>query len=551
MHFPTTRCFASTALAVSLLFCSAANADSPSVEQSIEALASTDELTQLQAIDRLAAAGPKAAAAVDPLIKLLKSPSAAVKAHAAHALGSIGSEAAPAVDALVQLAADADPQVRRQAIGAIPSLHPDRQKVVSLFVKLLGDSDPAVRLRVMHAIAETGKPALPGLIQALQNEKSAFWACLILRDMGPIAGDAAPALTKLISSAPIETRREAILSLAAMPDAAKASIPEISKALDEEHLRLAATFALGRIAQIPADVQAKIVANESAKDPVLRLVSQWALARANPQDQERQQKVLAQLAKSLVNKDAWVRSAASQALIALNAKPDQVIAELHKALPGADPAVLGDAIHVFASLGPAAIPHLQVALKNERLRKPVAAILGEMGAEAAPAVPDLVKLTSDQNPRVANEAIVALGKIGPAAKDATPRLIALLAESQGAAQHDAALALGQIGKPAADATPALQKVMSASQDETLKVLCAWSILQIDGKSKATADKVVPALTTALKAKQAVARRGAAELLGRLGADAQSAESALQAASQDEDPAVRDAVAEAREAIGKP
>ncbi|UUO04308.1 HEAT repeat domain-containing protein [Blastopirellula sp. J2-11] len=551
MNFNIPRFLASTAFAAALAFSGSALADAPTTEQSIEALSSTDELVLMKAIDHLGALGDKGAAAVEPLIEKLKSPSAAVRAHAAHALGKIGPAAAPAVDTLVKLVGDPDPLVRRQAIGAIPATHPDRQKVIGLFVKLLGGSDDAVRLRVMQAIAVAGKPAVPGLTEALKNEKSAFWACLILRDMGPEAGDAAPALTALLADAPIETRREAILALAGMPDAAESSIPAIAKCLDEEYLRLAATFALGRIAKIPADDQAKILANVGGKDPVLSLVSEWALARANPDNQEMQKQVVTRLANALANEDPWVRSTAAKALIALQAKPELVIAELHKSLPGAKPAILGEAIEVLASLGPPAIPHLTAALKNNELQQSVAAILGDMGEGAAPAVPDLVALIDDENPRTANVAILALGGIGPAAaKGSVTRLIKALQEGEGATPHDAALSLGKMGPAAAAAEPALLKMMSSSDDISLRVLCAWSEMKISGKSDETAAKVLPELTAACKAEHPVSRKGAAELLGQLGSAAQPAVPALQALLKDQDQAVRDSAAQALEAIGQ-
>ncbi|TWT34373.1 HEAT repeat domain-containing protein [Blastopirellula retiformator] len=537
---------ASLALAASLGFTGAAFSAPGDVEQSIEALSSSSEETQITAIDKLGAAGVDGAAAVAPLTKQLKSSSAMVRAHAAHALGEIGHAAEPAVDALVELVGDSDPMVRRQAIGALQAIHPDRQKVVGLFAKLLSDADPAVRLRVMHAIADAGKPAVPGLAMALKNEKSAFWACLVLREIGPDAAEAAPALTELLPGAPIETRREAILALASMPEAAKASVPAIAKCLDEEHLKLAATFALGRIGTVPAEAQERITANVDSKDPILSLLSRWALARANPNDAALQTEVVERLAKGVASDNAWIRSAAAKALISLHAKPELVIAELHKTLPGVDPANLGDAIHVLASLGPEGIPHLTAALKNPRLRPQIAQILGEMGDKAAPAVPALVKLIDDENPRTEDAAVLALAAIGPAAEAAAPRLAKEVEEGTGKDPHDAALALGKIGPAAKDAAPSLEKTMTSSEDASLRVLSAWALLQIEGKS-ATA-KILPELTKALKAKDPIARKGASQLLGQLGAPAKSAAPALKGLLQDEDPAVRDAAAQALELI---
>ena len=55
---------------------------------------------------------------------------------------------------------------------------------------------------------------MPALIKALENERAAYWACLVLRDIGPQAKDAVPALTNLLADKRPEIRREAILALA-------------------------------------------------------------------------------------------------------------------------------------------------------------------------------------------------------------------------------------------------------------------------------------------------------------------------------------------------
>ena len=97
---------------------------------------------------------------------------------------------------------------------------------------------------------------MPGLIVALKNEKAAYWACLVLREIGPAAKDAVPALAEKLRDSRPEIRREAILALAAMDDAAIPALAPIAAALGDEHTRAAATYALGRIGRIPAEAEA-------------------------------------------------------------------------------------------------------------------------------------------------------------------------------------------------------------------------------------------------------------------------------------------------------
>ena len=165
---------------------------------------------------------------------------------------------------------DSDETVRRQAVHAIMRIHPGPKVTVPLAIKLLEDSDPGVRLRVLNAISEVGAKAVPGLIEALKHEKATYWACLVLRDIGPAAKDAVPALTETLQDPRPGIRREAILTLAVMGDAAAPAVEQIGKALDDEHTRLAATYALARIGKIPADAEAKIHANAKSDDAMLR-----------------------------------------------------------------------------------------------------------------------------------------------------------------------------------------------------------------------------------------------------------------------------------------
>ena len=48
----------------------------------------------------------------------------------------------------------------------------------------------------------------------------------------------------------------------------------------------AATYALGRIGQIPADAEADRSANAKSDDKMLSTTSLWALARVHPEDKQ-------------------------------------------------------------------------------------------------------------------------------------------------------------------------------------------------------------------------------------------------------------------------
>jgi HEAT repeat protein len=89
-------------------------------------------------------------------------------------------------------------------------------------------------------------------------------------------------------------------------------------------------------------------------------------------------------------------------------------------------------------------------------------VLKRMGPAA---VPDLIQALKDQDWQVRNQAAVALGVIGPEAKTAVPALIdALQAEDKYLRSH-AATALGQIGREAGAAVPALTSALQDKEED--------------------------------------------------------------------------------------
>ena len=534
-------------------FCAAlgvlpASAAESSVGDLLGALKSPDEAARLQAIDQLGALGPKAAEAVGPLSELLSDGSAQVRAHAARALGQIGPAAKPAIPALVELLKDPDESIRRQAIAAGLAIHPGPEVAVPLCVKLLEDSDPGVRLRVMSAIADAGSRAVPGLIVALKKDNAAYWACLILRNMGPVGKDAVPGLVERLADPRPEVRREAALALAAMGEAAAPAVPTLVAALDDKQMATPATFALGSIGQIPADAEGKIRANVQSADGVLSTTSLWALARVHPDDKPLRQKATEAIVGRLKDQDPYVGAAAAYALASLPPAPEITLPILQKALEGADDATMLRALDALASLGAPAVPRLIDALKHERMREQVAFILGRIGPDAAAAAEALGKLAGDPNPHVAEAAAMALANIGPGAQAATPSLADVVRNAQSPNRHAAAYALGKIGPNAAAAEPALLEAM-ASPDQSLSVLGAWALIQVRPKSPEVAAKAVPVLTAGLSSPLPKTRQGAAESLGTLGPLAKDAAPALEKAAEDADEAVRQAATKALASIG--
>ncbi len=519
-----------------------------------KSLKSDNEADKVKGLDELAGQGAKAAEAVKPIEGLLKDKSAKVRAHALLALGQIGAAAKDSVPAMAASLKDPDENVRRTALLAIRAIHPGPKVMVPILGKLLEDADPAIQGRICNAIAEAGAEAVPGLIEALTNEKAAFWALIILRDIGPAAKEAVPAITEKLKDKRPEIRREAVLTLGAMgSEAAAPAVPQIAALLSgaDEHAGTAATFVLGELGQIPKDVEATIRANTKSKDQMLSTASLWALAKVHPEDKQLRKETAEVLVARLKDKDQFVRVGAARALASLPPAPEITAPIWENAMKDADETTVRYAMDALAALGAPAVPRLIDALRFEKFRADVAYALGRIGPPAVAATGELAKLVDDKNSRVAHEAIIALGDIGPGAKDGVHALVKVLNQPDDRDLNFAAIAfaLGKIGPDAAESESALLKQL-ASKDDTLRLLSAWALAKIDPKSADNAAKTVPLLIDGLALPEVQDRLLCAEALGDLGALAKTSMTALKKAATDEDKDVQEVAAKALKAVEK-
>jgi len=412
----------------------------------IQALAADQEPARLKAIDALGALGAKGAEAVEALTKALSSDSPAMRAHAARALGKIGQPARGSVEALVRLVGDPEATVRREAARAIAAIRPGPKVTLPLLVKLLKDPDPAVKVRAMEAIAEHGEEAVAGLVQALADEKSAYWACLVLCELGAKAEPAVPGLIKLLDHAAPDVRQEAVLALAAVGEGAAPAAPRLVKALEDPLLQAPATYALVRIGKVPKEAQAKLRENAKGGDPMVKVVSMWALAKLRPRDKALVQEAVEAFVEGLKSDREQVRTAAARAISDIRPGPAVMVPLMEQALKGAEPETVRHALDALATLGAEAVPNLIQALKYEKARASVAYVLGEIGPKAAPATEALAGLLESSDPETRREAAVALAKaIGKEPSRVLKDVPAFIVNRLGYAMYREALALLEAG----------------------------------------------------------------------------------------------------------
>lgn len=517
------------------------------VAELIKALGSQDATVQIEAAEALEAMGPDAADGVSALMGALKSDNAEVQAHAADALGAIGGAARPAAKALAALVRDDDEIVRREAIEALQRIRPGPQVMLPILSSLLNDPNPEIRTRIMAAIADRGAGAMRLLIPALGNDKTAYFACLVISEIGPDAKEAVPALVKLLANEDQTLRREAIMALAAIGPDAEPAVEKLSALIDCPINGVPAIYALGSIGKVPSDVNTKLVEKAEGDDPIVKTVSAWALAKLHPGDERFARRAAKLLVDTLKSGDPKARVAAAKALETLGADPEVVRPILLEALENADEETTIAMLDAMVSLGPAIVPRLIEALKQKRARQFVCYILGELGPGAAPATEALAGLLSDSDEKTQSEAAFALAEIGPDAAAAVPALTEALDE-EGPVRFAAAYALGRIGKAAIKAKPALLKLLTGN--ENLALVSAWALAHIQPDCPACQEKALPVLIAGLDDTSSEFRSEAACGISCFGEAAKAAVEKLKKALKDPDEEVRDAAAAALKAIDK-
>jgi len=141
------------------------------------------------------------------------------------------------------------------------------------------------------------------------------------------------------------------------------------------------------------------------------------------------------------------------------------------------------------------------------------------------AVPLLIVALKDEQRNIYVFACQALGIIGPRAADAVPALIEMLSQAGYSMREQAARALGRMGKSAMTAVPALQKALGHN-NASVRFNSACALASIRPEDPDVAAEAIPVLIAglqpALKRKDALRLRNAAEALGQIGPSAKAA-----------------------------
>ncbi|MCO6042714.1 HEAT repeat domain-containing protein [Aeoliella sp. ICT_H6.2] len=543
----------------------------------IESLHDEDEHVRRFAAQALGQLGSQASAAVTDLIGLLNDDSKQVRRAAANSLGAIGSDANAAVSTLSESLRDQDPYLRRIAIEALRNISPDA--AVPAFIEALQDEDVVVKERAAAALAtndvvaastalalidflqhtdrdirdaatsalvKIGPEAVPPLVSRLDDEKRDYRAAAAtaLGALGPTAKSAIPALIEALKDEDRRVQSSAAQSLheigpEAIPELMKLfreerprvgfdagdvlskfgseSVPILVDAInDEDHyFRRRVIILLGRIGANAKTAVPALVAVLNEQNDSIRVAAAGALGRIGI-DAAPAEPALTGL---LQDDEKSVRYSAAIALGRIGVSDEEVVRTLGEAIQHGTTEVKRFAADALGGTGAAAEPILLDTLND---RDPFVQVnasrsLGKIDAkEKALAVPVLLEWIEAPSD-LGHAAASSFGELGSAETEAVPELVAIFNRGRGASpSQNAARALSQIGAAAVPALVRLLEVERTSHD-------ANGINDIDSSIK---------------------KRLAAQALGRIGSEAQSAVPALRNAMKSNDVSVVEAAARA-------
>jgi HEAT repeat protein len=407
-----------------------------------------------------------------------------VRLQAVASLSALKQFAEPAVPALGTALQDKDSDLRRQAALALAAVGPAAEEAVPLLGKALKDPNANVRLAAIAALQAIGPDAaraLDDLLAALKDKvPSVRRACaaalaLIVPRAAPQQIEAAvPLVAAALQDTDPEVRRRAAAALGVVgprAEAATAALGEASRTAPEP-VRGEAAVALGRIG---GKAVAELVRNLEHDDPAVRVQAADALQlpgyKARP--------AFAALVKRLDDKDSGVRSRAATALRALDPEPKDILPVLKRVVEGKgdEPgrlwaaAWLGEiAVGIDKPLATEAVALLASALADASagVRRQAAHALGNVGAEAAPALKGLRDRVNDEDAGARLQVAIALGQIDPkAAREAVPTLLKALPQARSRSgpgfNQDVAAALAAIGA----VEPLLEAIEKSTDEGTI------------------------------------------------------------------------------------
>jgi HEAT repeat protein len=255
------------------------------VEALVQVLGDADAAVRMAAAWGLEKLGPEGRPGLPGLVAALRDDAdPGVRAAAARSLGALEPAEAPAVPALLDALWDPHEAVRHEAALALSEL-PLSNDAVPRLERALGSDDPYVTAFAAWRLGNLGMraaPAVPALLQTLEQPGIYAVTYGALARIGPGAVDAVPALVAELSSPDGHRRWRAAKGLGRIGPGAIGAVPDLIATLDEdpwERVRAHAARALGRIGDTSPTTTAALQKATGDRNGAVRKEARRALKR--------------------------------------------------------------------------------------------------------------------------------------------------------------------------------------------------------------------------------------------------------------------------------
>jgi HEAT repeat protein len=337
------------------------------------------------------------------------------RAGAAIVLGTMVQDAKSAENDLKTAMKDADPRVRLLAADAYWLVTSETRTPMPVLLAALKNKDVTLRQHAAQVVSEMGKEAshaVPQLVEVLKDQDYEITDRLIrvLSQMGRDAAPAIPALVEIVRDGGW-ARGQAAVALMPFGREAKDAVPGLLEMLSgNRHNCYSAVMALPKIATAGEAVPAilKLFAEPShERDREVDVIAD-ALHEFGPS-------VIGPVAGLLQHKRANVRIRAIKVLARFGKQAQNTVPQLMDLMDDKDDDVSLSAAEAVWSIDrrpevfPPFVRGLKAKTANNRVR--AANSLGNMGADAKPAVPELVAACKDRDSSVRREAYRALSLV--------------------------------------------------------------------------------------------------------------------------------------------
>lgn len=559
----------------------------PSVEPLVNFLnGQKDPELRRFALEALGHAGPAAKDAANDIVTALKDQSPVVRTAGVDALGKIGKEAKGAIPVLKFVArADKDNNVRIRTAMAMAHIDGDDAATAAAVDALLGNEDKgksnadavakfekegihfyqvALRskdqvvrfnaLQALPAVKGLNEDIVPDLAKTVGDEMPGVRKAtlVVLSRLGPAAKDAAPQLAQaVLSDKKDDVRKQSFDILMRLGHKnLKEAVPTLALVIKErEEYReplLDVMIQLGPDAR-PA-VPALIALHKELKDEKDEKLKKKMQDKVDLALVKIGKAAVPAMADTLRDPDPKVRLFVLEFLTKLGPDGEMAASAVMKNLKDKDEEVRRKATEFLKTHGKDLVAINRENLKDKDLSIRLTAIdlLGEMGAQAEPAIPDLRALLMDNDATIRIHSMQTLKDIGPEAKVAIPDIAKRLSDKEKEVRRAAAEVLQKFGADAIPATSALAQMLNNDPEAANRRQAALAL----GEIGQAAANVVPDLIVSMKKeKDTDVRKTVIQMLGQMGPPAKLAVPELLKLLKDKDKEITQAAVASLSLIG--